>query len=301
MPIREELKLDAETEKFMSDSKADIAPVEKITEIDQPEEKTKEIAEPVTKEEVDKPAHVAEKEKTVPLAVLHEERRKFAERERLADERLRAIQEAIQSQVKPQTQQIPDLEKDPLGVVKMTQQQVADLIRERNEDNAQKAQQAQRQQVMSEAARQESSYIQQNPDYMNASNFIKQSRYNELIATGLYQPHEVGSIIQQEASVLAGECLRRGMNPAEIVYNIAKARGYAQKQEPATQTENTSQKINRIAEGQAEAKSIGSAANAASPSGKKMDARTLANMSDDDFKQIYGKLKRGDMKEFFGN
>lgn len=309
---RNELKLDAETTKAMEVMRNE-AP-EPVEEIKSPEPEVV-APEPV---KVDEPkSEPAEKdpspvEKTVPLAALQEtrealkeEKRRNEEIQRRTDERLRLLTEAMTKA--PESSRpaavIPDPEKDALGALKANQQQLRELMDYKQRTEAQQAEGLQRQNLINRAQQLEAQFVQETPDYGSASQFLIKSRQDELLATGMYTPQQVHQTIQGETMALAQQAINNGTNPAQIIYNIAKARGYT-KSELAkldASVETDAQKFDRVAAGQAASKSVGQALGAQVSSGKAMDSKTLANMSDDDFANLYSKLSRGERAALMGN
>ena len=57
-------------------------------------------------------------------------------------------------------------------------------------------------------------------------------------------------MIQQEAVGFAAQALRVGRNPAQVVMELAKARGFMPKPKTAAPAETEQEKIARIARGQ---------------------------------------------------
>jgi hypothetical protein len=300
---RNELKLDSETSSAL-DAMRNETPIVEVEAAPVVEEA------PVVVEAVPE-AEVKEtpEPKTVPLAALQEtrealkeEKRLNAENQRKTDERLRLLTEVLTRQpdaAKPAEVVIPDPEKDAMGTLKMNQQQLQELMDYKKRNEAKQAGDLQNQQVMNRAQQLESEFVASTPDYGAASQFLLKSRHDELMASGMYQPHQVQQVIQQETLALAQQAIQNGNNPAQIVYAIAKARGYAVvAPKPA---ETPAAQIERVAAGQAASKSIGQALGAQISSGAKMDSKTLANMSDEQFAVLYNKLSRGERAALMGN
>lgn len=304
MPIEE--KLSADEEKFFA-TEGDHVPESE----ERPEPPKEEVADEKIETKKDpaekKEADLAQENKTVPLAALQEERkaRKDAEErqrknEENAQKRLDLIAQTMAAnKPKPPEQQAPDLEKDPLGVVKLNQDQLRELFEFKKSFEDNQRQYAEREVLKNESIRLENEFVKDHPDYFQAGDFLKQSRMNELAASG-YQPHQITQIIQQETWALAQQALQGGRNPAESVMAIAMARGYKKAETKVEETE--ADKLARIAAGQKTGKSLSQAAGGALPgAGQKLDAKTLANMTDDEFEKIYSKLSKGDMHALFGD
>jgi hypothetical protein len=63
------------------------------------------------------------------------------------------------------------------------------------------------------------------PDYSQASDYFVQSRARELLQ--FHPPQEAQQIMLSEAREIAKQSWQRGQSPAQTVYNLAVARGYA--------------------------------------------------------------------------
>lgn len=268
-----------------------------------------EIAEPVIKQ---KSPEQEEKENL--QAALREERRMRTENERRTEERLRLLQQVIETKPQPQVQQqqevIPDPERDALGALKylLQQQQRGNQVQQQSVQQQQAVQMQQR--IMGEASRMEMDYISQQPDYdansrqsttyNEASNFLVNMRKAELMATGAYNPVQINEILSQEAVGLAAQAVQAGRNPAQVVMDIAKARGFRATPKQAVETEQ--EKITRIAKGQEAGFSLSQASGSKAPTaGSKLDAKTVATMSDDDFTALMAKAKKSDLRSIFGD
>jgi len=312
--------LSAEEQEFF-DSKGETAP-----EIEKPVEKapvaketkktgktTREVpreTEP-TEETVVTKTPAEEKAENLEMA-LREERRLRAESERRTEERLRLLQEVVTSKPKPEVQPevIPDPDKDAMGALKYLLQKTRQGEQQQHTTAMQQEMQRQSQAVMGEAARMENDYLRQQPDYdantgvsqtyNEASGFLVNMRKAELAATGSYNPVQINQILANEAIQLADNALRTGKNPAQVVMDIAKARGFKPIPKQAAETEQ--EKINRIAKGQEAGFSLSQATGSkASSAGKGLDAKTIATMSDEDFSAFVAKAKKSDLRQIFGD
>lgn len=192
-------------------------------------------------------------ERMVSLAALHAERsrRKEADRERrellreVGDlrERFRAIERANAP---------PAPEADDIaGVVRATNDTVAELKqRLEQRDAVERAAGAQQQLV--DAYRNDAALFEaQTPDFRAAYDHLLQSRAQELIALGYDDPQALQSALLADEMALAQTALSRGQSPAEVLYTVARQRGYV----PAPQTRGAG-RIETIARGREANKSF---------------------------------------------
>lgn len=173
-----------------------------------------------------------EADRRVPLKALQEERQKRAEYERQLQDYQRREQEwqqwaaqQQQAQQPPQEQYVePDPETDPIGALKAAQQRLQTIQAEAQE----RAYVEQLNTVAYQAATQ---YQQQVPDYQDAYRYALNSRAQELVALGT-PPQAVQQILHQEELRLIDTALQNRRNPAEAIYQFAKARGFQGKTAP---------------------------------------------------------------------
>jgi hypothetical protein len=182
----------------------------------QPETPAEKPAEPVAVEQKD----------TVPLATHLEERKKLQQQSRELEERYATLEgrfnEVLQRIPKPQEQQTPQpkaIEDDPIGAIK---QHEAEFQAWRQ----QQIQQQQFTQLQNVVSTHEAQFRAEQPHYDAALQHVTAARSAEYRALGLSEP-QIAQALQSDAANMAVHALRMGRNPAEMVYNLAVARGFA--------------------------------------------------------------------------
>lgn len=246
------------------------------------------------------PAPAAEQEhqpeaepKMVPLAALHEERMKRrelaaqAETERRAredlerrmEQRLQALQQAMQ----PKAPEPPSLEDNPVGhivhKVDALQAQQQALLQQSQQERMQAAQAAAVAQVAQLVQHDEASFKARTPDYLDAVGHLHTMRVRELQALGVGEfaaEQQSAAELKQFAFVTASQ----GRSAAETAYSLAKAKGYAGKAAAApAQAPSASEQMQMAQRGAAAASSLGNG----SATGGQITMRQLASMSDEEF------------------
>ena len=248
--------------------------------------------------------------KTVPLAALHEERerRKELQRQiedvnRRADERFNLIAQKLAAagpSAEPPKREMPDPEKDAVGAIRMTAEEVKVLSDFKRQIETQAAQNQAVQAVMGHASRLETEVEKDTPDYQTASAFLRESRAKELSAFGLDQ-FRVRQTLAAEKLQLAHAALLQGRNPAEVVYALAKMRGYAGQGGDvgaARAHDGEAAKLARIARGQEAGASLGAAGGAAPG---KTGIEALLAMGDAEFSAALDKMSVNQLRQHFGN
>jgi hypothetical protein len=163
----------------------------------------------------------AEDDRRVPLKALQEERAKRAEYERkLADyERRMAELEQRTKAPEPEAPADPDPETDPIGALKAAKAE----LRRMAEETQRQQYEAQLNNIAFNAATQ---FQQQAPDYRDAYQYALKSRAQELKILGA-DDTTIPQILKREEMNLIATAVNNGRNPAEAIYEFAKARGYA--------------------------------------------------------------------------
>lgn len=170
-------------------------------------------------------------------------------------EKFRVWTEAVQkSQEAPQ----PKFEDDPANHLKseleMTKKELADLRQFRAQYTQATQQQQAIQKFQQDLNSYEVQYSQETPDYPEAAAYIGKLWQAEIELAGVPQ-EQIGNAYFFKVAQFANAAIRRGDNPAEAVYELAKRAGYQRKEveKPAAE-----QKIENIQKGQEASKSLGS-------------------------------------------
>lgn len=231
----------------------------------------------------------------VRLGALHEEREKRREfqrqlqEERSARERLEArTNEILRRMQEEPAPPIPEWDKDPLGHTKTRietqEERLVRLEKEREEQNQLAQNQAQYNQFRGVVSQHTQQFIAKTPDYPQAYQHLISTQAKALQVAG-FPPDQIQATLHQFESAIAQRALQDGVNPAERAYAMAKEMGY----KPAGGPTAAEQKLQRITEGQRTSASLSDAAGTAKP---QLDAKTLAEMPDEDFAKIWSNRKQ---------
>lgn len=191
----------------------------------------------------------------VPLAALQEERgrRRALDRElREAREKLAnfegrfAVLERAGRAEEPAQAGPPDPEDDIFGAVRAIQHRIEGHERAAYEAQVQSARQAR---FVSDYQADAAQFRQGNPDYMDAYNYLLQTRAAELRAIGYDEPQALHQALSSDEIGIAQMAFAKGKSPAEMIYALAKQRGYRG-------GGNASDRLDTIARGQAANKSL---------------------------------------------
>lgn len=266
----------------------------------------------------DEPAAVApERQKTVPQQALHEERelRKAAEQRLQEAERQRAtleertnliLQRLNQAQQQSQQdrqpgQEIPSFEQDPAGHLAARQQRLEQTQAEMARAVAAQARQNQiaaaQSQIEAQARAYEHEYAARVPDYDAAAEHLFDSRRRELEAAGWTNAAEVRRMMSDEANMLTAKALADRRNPAEIIYALAKVRGYTPAP-PQADAQGGEQQLRTIEQGQQQTRSVGQLRGRGPEA---ISPQRVANMTPEEFGAFLDKATPDQMKNVFGS
>lgn len=238
----------------------------------------------------------------------------------------------------PKPPPIPDLDKDPVGHIIGRQLDFDRRLQEQGQNWQQQQaayqQQLQAQQTLTaltqHAQALESQFSLEHPDYPAAVAHLMRVRHQELERVGFRNPAERQQILQQEGLGVAARMYQIGGNPAEAIYELARMRGYApptlQQAQPAAAQPNGAdqdalpvepapppaaatqaarpqsptgvQRLQTLAQGQEQARSLGNARGAGPVP---LTANRLVEMSQDEFAAFLEKASPDQMAEMFGS
>jgi hypothetical protein len=243
------------------------------------------------------PERESRESRFVPLQALQEER---AEKKQLREE-LRQYREwqaqlaqRLQQMPAPQAPQTPDPQTRPLDYINHVlgnmQSTTAELQRWRAQQEAAARQQAAVQQTLDWADEQGRDYAQTQPEYPEAYSFAEEARDKELKALG-YGPVQRAAIVKSNRLEIINNAMQQGRNPAELVWDFARARGFLPK---GGRKSGNAESQAKIAAG---LQAAGGKLNQGGATGEgELQAKDLANISDPEefekaWKKIFGKRR----------
>jgi len=224
-------------------------------------------AEPVAEEpeqvegtaSVEPSTEIEEPQKVVPMNALNEARMN----ERQAKQELHQMKQQMdqlqgmrgeldewRKSQQTQTQQNDEerFNSDPLGALRDDIRETREMIQNKDQATQQHdAQQQEAQRVVTQAGSLAKEFAESTPDYGDAFEHYMNTRKQELSVYGL-SDQEIANTMDNEAYALSANALAQGRNPAEIIYGIAKTRGYSTKNAPIASDEPTP-KIENIEKG----------------------------------------------------
>lgn len=236
--------------------------------------------------------------KFVPLEALQEER---AEKKQLKAEleQFKQWQSQVQEQLKQipaaQQAQAPDPNIDPFGYQNWALQQLGSTVQDINQWRQQQQQQAQvaaqANQILGWASQQARAFEITQPEYPNAYKFATDARDKEYQALGFTDPAVRNQLIEQDTARIIQHAAQNNLNPAELIFKFAEARGFQVKGKTQAQAALDPNAAAKIAAGQAAAPKLDKGGTIADG---EMTAKDLANINDPEefekqWKKIFGK------------
>jgi hypothetical protein len=299
--------LDQAESKFFESGGQDVAASlsEGLPETETPVPESGNSPEPEDDRAEPKPEEAPEKSregKFVPLQALQEER---AEKKQLREE-LRQYRE-WQAQLAQRLQQMPAAQPTPAAEVPDPQTRPLDYInhvlgnmqattaelqqwRQQQEQSAQ--QRAAVQQYASWATAQEQEFVKGQPEYPEAYRYAAETRDKELQALGYSDPAARANIVRMNTAEIINNAIQQGRNPAELVWEYARARGFASK--AARTSSGNAEAQAKIAAG---LQAAGAKLNQGGATGEgEMTAKDLSGITDPEefekaWKKVFGKRK----------
>lgn len=217
----------------------------------------------------------------LPELLAERKRRKAAELEiaRLKGQYDEATRRAAPAD--PQKLAFPNIEQDPIAALREMREWKAAIEGERE-------QQAKLSQFAAACEAEVSKFRAEKADYDEAYRHLFGSRIEEL-RTMRYSDDQIRQAVASEEMAIAAHALQNGVNPAEIIYDLATKRGYkAAAAAPAAAP--AADRIAVAARGQASGRSLSNAPGGASGA---PTVEALLAMSDKEFAKV-------DLQKYFG-
>lgn len=199
-----------------------------------PEEDKAPAPAPATPEPPPAPAVQDEDRRPVDFGALKAEREKRKDFERRYYElqgQMNAWQQAMQQQVQPQPQPEappPDRNVDPLGYMEWMDKRLS-AAEQANRQHQEFLQRQHFEVQIEQAGRQAAqAFMQEEPQYPDAFQYLMQNRRAELMAYGANE-QQANAAIQQEIQATIYRAVQAGQNPAAWAFAAAKTRGWKPK------------------------------------------------------------------------
>jgi hypothetical protein len=264
---------------------ADEPEAEPVQEATQPEEK---------------PAEEAQQDKDFERnykAAMHEERERRKDMQRaLEEQRQRAdrLEQTFQKLVERANQanqpQPPNFEEDPIEALRYEQQKIKQMQAERDNYLVQKEQYEQQQRAQMEFVNKyrasANEYAKTQVDFPKAYQYLVETRREEFLTAG-YSPEYVEQLIHEDEAAIVANAFQTQKNPAEVIYNLAKKRGY--QLTDAQPVQKNEQKLEQMEKGLQASKSLGNVSGKAAKD--HITLEDLASIEDDDeFSKLFDKI-----------
>jgi len=146
-------------------------------------------------------------------------------------------------------------------------------------------------QYASWATSQEREFAKGQPEYHDAYRYATEARDKELQALGYSDPTVRSGIVRSNTAEIINNAMQQGRNPAELVWEYARARGFAPK---STRAAGDAEAPAKIAAG---LQAAGGKLNKGGASGEgEMNAKDLAGINDPEefekaWKRVFGKRR----------
>lgn len=252
--------------------------------------------------------------KHVPLGALQEERARRQEyQQELERERQRAAQmeqrfqqmvermQAAQQPPAPREEPIPAFDEDPAahvaGLQRRYEAELAELRTFKEQQVQVSTLQQQQYQLMRAVQQAETDFTSTAPDYNAASEHYVQNKLAEYRSYGL-DDGAARHQLAQDMQRIAVTAFQQGRNPAEFIYNAAKAWGYSGAPQQQKQAPAAPQAVSRAPNGQYTRQqppaSLATMPGSAAPADEgTMTLDKIASLSDAEFDRYWAQMAKG--------
>lgn len=213
----------------------------------------------------------------------------------------------------PLAEEPVDPTKDPFGAIEQLRRQNAALIHHFQGHSTQ-VQQADTMNRVKEVYHNDARRLMaEDPNFESGYRFLVSQRHKELEVMGVANEADRNRIISQEETGLVVEALKAKISPAQAIYNIAKARGFAPPQPPAeapndnqpsrsgapdpAKVSAAAEKIASVKKGQQAADTLSMAG---SSSGDGLTFAQLASMNDEEFAAAVDSMSKTQIERMLG-
>lgn len=268
-----------------------------VEEVVQPEIiETKSVSPDLPKEEVQDKQNY---QKTVPYEALHEERVRRQELNReLADSKKQIstleqnFQRVLQKINQAEEKQIPKYEDDPLEALRYENNKLKEQVGHISEKDQKREEeyrnQIAEQQFLNKYREDSFQFADQTKDYKDAYKFIVKSKLDEFREAG-YTQQEANELLNNDEIGIAIKAYKDGVNPAERIYKLAKARGYQPANNITTEQEfakKPESKMERLQKGIEQSASLSSVQGKTIPNS--LSLAEISQMSDEELDELIG-------------
>jgi hypothetical protein len=246
-------------------------------------------AEPATHAATETPVETPaapEKPKVVPLEALHEARsinKDLREQVRLLNESKVAMEkrfgELMERLTPPKQAQAPAFEENPAEHLRTKVETLEQAQAKLTESQQQQAREAE---FATWYRGQANAFAASTPDFTQAYESFISARAQEMLNGGM-SPQEITAKVRQEERAIAVTAAQVGLNPAQMIYQAALAKGYKPQQKTEQPKIPAGDKLQKIAEG---IKSGPSLSNVPGRPTENLTLESIANMPDSEFRKL---------------
>jgi hypothetical protein len=259
--------------------------------------------------------------KFVSHKALHEERekRKAVQKERddllvkhaRGEERLAILNEAFNGQQNPQqaknddpfAEEAVDATKDPFAAIEQLKRQNAALIAKFNGAETASQQRETFKNVQTAYVDDAKRMMAADPNFEPAYRHLVATRHAELSAIGVNDEAQRNAIISREEGEMVVNAMKNKLSPAEAIYKVAKARGFAPtppKTPEQTQQENAKKGQEKIANLRNGMKAADTLSNPGTAPSEGLTYAALVAMSDTEFDAAISKMSKQQVDKIMG-
>lgn len=183
----------------------------------------------------------------------------------------------------------PDPKEDPIGYLQNTlsslRKDIENIKQDKTKQTEVNTQNVEVQKLVKALQKSSIAFKENNPSFDDAIRFLSDVRTKELQMYG-YDEDRIENIITYDVLQLTQNAIERELNPSELLYSLAKVKGFVSKKE-------LKEGFDKMEKGSKRSKSLSSVGESLSTVPENPSLNELLNASDEDFDKHWDKVMRG--------
>lgn len=245
-------------------------------------------------QELDRNYKAALKEERIKRQELERKFKETSEQQEKLKSTFDSMLQVLQGNQHEPNANVPSYDDDPIGYLRHQQEQINNVLHNQQAYLQQTAeysrQQTENNQLISNYQLQARQFAQENQDFKDAYKFLIESMQNEYRALGIPE-EQLARVLHDDEMSVVKNCTNINKNPAEVLYNLAKVRGYAGAK-PTKPTEPAT-KVTNIKKGLERSKSLSQGGQIDNNS---VSLDDISNMSKKEFDEVWKRYESGSLE-----
>lgn len=257
------------------------------------ERETRDVDE-AKQQELDRNYKAALKEERIKRQELEKKFKQTSEQQEKMKSTFDSMLQVLQGNHHEPSVSVPSYDEDPIGYLRHQQEQINSVLYNQQQYLQQVAeqnkQQTEQNNLINSYKTQAKQFANENTDFADAYRYLVDSMKNEYRALGIPE-EQLAQVLHDDEMSIVRNCTSMNKNPAEVLYNLAKVRGFSLTK-PIKPTEPTA-KISNIKKGLERSKSLSQGGHVDNNS---VSLDDIASMSRKEFDEVWKKYESGSLE-----